>query len=444
MLNLPLLLIQIAVILLAARAVGLLFRKIHQPQVMGEMVAGILLGPSLLGWIFPQVYENLFPVESLGYLNAISQIGLLLFMFLIGLELDLKLIRKQGSNALVISYASILVPFLLGFILSLYLYPRLSDSSVRFSHFALFMGIAMSITAFPILARILAERKMLKTELGVLAIACAAINDVVGWVILALIIFLVRASEASLPLWATLLGLAVYLIVMLIPVRHFLQRVEKRFEKQGNLTQGVLAILLFVVLVSSLTTEMLGVHALFGAFLAGAMMPKTPKFVHSITEKLNDVAVVLLLPIFFASTGLRTSIGLVSGPEMWFYSLLVIFVAIAGKLGGSALTARYMGAPWRKATALGILMNTRGLMELVLLNIGLDLGVISPALFAMMVIMALFTTFITAPLLEWVYFTRVVPETYPAQPEITDPELVSSATLNELVLQERLVIENSE
>jgi Kef-type K+ transport system membrane component KefB len=416
---------QVAVILLVARLVGWLFRKIHQPQVVGEMVAGILLGPSLLGWAAPNAYANLFPPESLGFLSAISQIGLIIFIFLIGLELDQKILRGHGHMALVTSHVSILFPFLLGTILALYLYPRLSDDSETFTHFALFMGTAMSITAFPVLARILKERNLFQTRLGVVAIACAAVDDVTGWCIMAGVLLLMRVSETVIPFWVTLAGFAAYLLVMLFGVRYLLERLETVYEKRGAISQDMLAIILLTVFASAWMTERLGIHALFGAFMVGAVMPKHPKFVHGLVEKLNDVTVVIFLPIFFAFNGLRTSIGLVSGAQMWFYCALIILVAIAGKFGGTTVAARTSGMSWREASALGTLMNTRGLMELVLLNIGLDIGVISPALFTMMVLMALVTTFMTSPILEWIYFRRVVPVEY----EAVEPSLEGAASL---------------
>jgi Kef-type K+ transport system membrane component KefB len=407
--NLPLLLIQVIVILAVARLVGLLFRKIHQPQVMGEMVAGILLGPSLLGWVAPGFSAALFPPSSLGFLSALSQIGLILFMFLVGLELDPKSLRGNGHAAVTISHVSITAPFLLGTALALFLYPRLSDQSVPFTHFALFMGTAMSITAFPVLARILSERNLLRTRLGAITIACAAIDDVTGWCILAGVVLLVRSTDGATPFWLILFGSIAYILVMVFVVRRVLPRLSESFHKHGRVTQNMMAIIFLLVLVSGLITEQVGIHALFGAFLAGVIMPKEHEFVHAINEKLEYVAVVLLLPLFFALTGLRTSIGLVSGAEMWFFCFLIILVAILGKFGGSTLAARVSGMPWREAGALGILMNTRGLMELILLNIGLEIGVISPALFTMLVLMALITTFMTAPILQWIYFRQLVP-----------------------------------
>ncbi len=408
--NLSLLLVQIAVVVIAARVVGLLFRRIGQPQVMGEMVAGILLGPSFFGAWAPGLSAQLFPAASLGFLNSISQVGLLVFMFLVGLELNPRLLRDRGHTAVVTSHASIVVPFFLGALLSLHLYPRLSDSSVTFTGFALFMGAAMSVTAFPVLARILTERKLTRTRVGVVAIACAAVDDVTAWCILAVVVAIVRAGGHGLPPWATVLGSAVYVVAMVLIVRRVLAPLERHFQRDGRVTQDMLGLILLVALASAWTTEALGVHALFGAFLAGAVMPKGEGFVHAVTGKLEDITVVLLLPLFFAFTGLRTRIGLVEGAEMWGFCALIVLVAVVGKFGGSTVAARLTGMRWRESAAIGALMNTRGLMELVILNIGLDIGVISPAVFAMMVMMALVTTFMTSPLLELVYPARLIRE----------------------------------
>jgi Kef-type K+ transport system membrane component KefB len=429
--NLVILLIQVAVILVVARIVGLLFRRIHQPQVMGEMVAGILLGPSFLGWVAPGISAALFPPESLGFLNALSQIGLILFMFLIGLELDPRALRGRGHSIVVISHASIVAPFLLGTILALYLYPRLADDSVTFVQFALFLGAAMSITAFPVLARILSERKLLNTHLGSVAIACAAIDDITGWCILAVVVFIVRASSVAIPLWVTFLGLLAYIALMVFVVRRLASALEGYYHKRGAITHDILAIIFVLVLLSALATEWLGIHAFFGAFFIGAIMPKHHDFIRSLTEKLEDVAVVLLLPIFFAFVGLRTSIGLLNGAEMWFYCFLIILTAIAGKFGGSSVAAHLSGLPPRESISLGILMNTRGLMELLILNIGLDIGVLSPVMFTMMVLMTLVTTFMTAPALQWVYFRKPWPEE-PAQVIGTDQDTHRSDLIGDL------------
>jgi Kef-type K+ transport system membrane component KefB/nucleotide-binding universal stress UspA family protein len=395
--------LQLAVILVAARVVGLLFRLIRQPQVVGEMAAGILLGPSLLGWAAPEVSAWLFPPQSLVHLNTVSQVGLLLFMFLVGVEFNPKLLRGRGHTALITSHVSIVAPFFLGTVLALYLYPQLSDRSVGFTGFALFMGAAMSVTAFPVLARILVERNLLRTKVGAVTIACAAVDDVTAWSILAVVIVVVRAGAIDTPLWVTFAGTGIYVAVVLFAVRPALRWLEQRYHNSGRLTQDMVAIILLSLLASAWTTEWLGIHALFGAFCIGVVMPKDRAFVHDLNQKFEDLTVVFLLPIFFANAGLRTSIGLVSGAEMWGFFGLIMLVAVGGKFGGSTLAARVTGLSWREASAIGILMNTRGLMELVILTIGLDLGVISPALFSMMVLMALVTTAMTTPILQQLY-----------------------------------------
>jgi Kef-type K+ transport system membrane component KefB len=407
MFDFKLLIAQVGVILIVARLVGWLFRKIHQPRVIGEMVAGIMLGPSLLGWVAPSVSAALFPPASLGYLNALSQIGLLLFMFLVGLELDLEQLRKLGRAAMTTSLTSIIAPFILGFMLAFYLYPRLSDRSVNFIGFALFMSIAMSITAFPVLARILTERNLLRSRVGSVAITCAAVDDVTAWIILAGIIVLIRSSDPPLPLWMMLAGLGVFVLVMLVVVRRALQRLVALYERQRGLTHDLLAVVLLLVIASGWMTEFLGVHALFGAFLAGAIMPRHHELSQELWQRSESLVVTLLLPLFFAFTGLRSSFFLISGAQMWFYCAIIIALAIIGKLCGSLVAARINGMSWREAAAVGVLMNTRGLVELVILNIGLDLGILSPALFSIMVLMALVTTFMTSPLLSWIYPERL-------------------------------------
>jgi K+:H+ antiporter len=405
--DLLILVAQLTVIILASRAVGYLFQKLGQPQVIGEMLAGIMLGPSLLGWLAHGVSAALFPPSSLGVLNAVSQLGLVLYMFLVGLELNATELYRHGKAAVVISHVSIVAPFVLASILALYLYPRLSDDSVSFTSFAFFMGAATAITAFPVLARILTERRLLRTSMGTVAIACAAIDDVTGWCILAYIMVLIRASRASGSIWMTLAGIVLFLAVMIWGLRRLFARVERYYFQHGALPDHLMTIVIAFPLVAGLCTEALGLHVLFGAFVAGAVMPKDRRFVRYLSEKFESIAVLLLLPVYFAFTGLRTRIGLVHGAEMWSYCLLIIGVAILGKLGGTSIAARMGGMSWRDATALGVLMNTRGLVELVVLNIGLDIRVISPALFSMMVLMALVTTFMTAPVLEWIYPARL-------------------------------------
>jgi Kef-type K+ transport system membrane component KefB len=405
MFNLTTLLLQIAVILLASRLVGRVFRHFHQPQVMGEMMAGIFLGPSLLGWLAPGVFNVLFPPESFDFINALSQVGLVIFMFLVGLELNPGILRKYGYRMVAISNASILVPFTLGVLLAVFLGPRLATPGVPFLAFALFCGAAMSITAFPVLARILSDHHLLNTRLGTIAITCAAVDDVSGWCILAGLLIIVHAAGSSVPLGLTLALTLVYLAVMLFVVRRLARRLEVDFIRQNAISQDRLAIILLLMLASSLATQWLGIHPIFGAFLAGAVLPRHAGFTKALLDKLYDPVVVLLLPMFFVYTGLRTSIGLLSQGWMWAACAAIILVAIAGKFGGSTIAAHLAGMAWSEAGALGVLMNTRGLMELVLLNIGLEIGVISQTVFTMLVIMAIVTTLMTAPILERLCFT---------------------------------------
>ncbi|HEU0299877.1 MAG TPA: cation:proton antiporter [Longimicrobium sp.] len=413
-----LLLAQVAVVLVAARGVGLLCRRIHQPQVVGEMVAGILLGPSLLGWVWPEASARLFPPESLGFLGSLSQVGLVVFMFLVGLELNLRLLRERGRTAVAASVASIAAPMLLGAVLAALVYPRLAPAGVPFPAFALFMGAAMSVTAFAVLARILEERGLTGTRLGAVSLACAAVGDAVAWCLLAAVAVLAHADAEGLPLWAMLGGSAAFVLIAVLAVRPLLAGLEGAVRRRGTLSQDLLALALLVALAFAWTTEWLGIHAVFGAFVAGAVMPGGGAFAAAVREKVSDFAVVLLLPIFFAFTGLRTDIGLVSGAQMWMWCALILLVAVGGKFGGCIVAARLTGMPWRESAALGVLMNTRGLMELVILSVGLEAGIISPPLFAMMVLMAVLTTLMTTPLLHWIQppapRTDAVPVSLPA------------------------------
>jgi Kef-type K+ transport system membrane component KefB len=390
-------LVALTAVLVVGRLLSLLFRYVGQPPVIGEVVAGILLGPSLLGRAWPQAADFVMPPSVAPYLGVVSQLGVILYMFLVGLELNPGLLRAQARATVAISQASIVVPFLLGATLALVLYPRLSSSDVSFTSFALFVGVATSITAFPVLARILTDRRMHRTPLGVLALGCAAANDVTAWCLLA---FVAGVAQAKVGGAVLVLGLtAAYIGFMALVVRPVAARLLTRFG-EARLTQGVIALVFAAVLLSALATEAIGIHALFGAFLLGALIPHDSPAAHALTRKLEDLVTVLLLPAFFAFTGMRTQIGLVSGLEQWLVCGLIILAASAGKFGGTLVSARLTGLGWRDAAALGVLMNTRGLMELIALNIGLDLKVISPTLFAMMVLMALVTTVATTPLLQ--------------------------------------------
>jgi Kef-type K+ transport system membrane component KefB len=423
------LVLQISVILALCRIVGTIFSKIGQPRVVGEMFAGILLGPSLLGWLAPGVSAYLFPPSSLGFLNALSQIGVVVFMFLVGLGINPKELKKHGHAAVLTSHVSITAPFVLAAFLALYLYPRLSDDSVAFTSFALFMGSAMSVTAFPVLARILIERGMLQSRLGTVAIASAAVDDVTGWCILAYIVVLARSAHSGTSIWLTIGGIIIFAAIMMYGVQRLLGKFESSYRERGELSENLMALMLLLLMSSALCTEWLGLHLLFGAFMMGAIMPKDPKFVRYVLDRFETITVTLLLPLFFAFTGLRTNIGLVKGPEMWMYCGLIVLVATVGKLGGSTLASWLTGMPVREAAGLGTLMNTRGLMELVILDIGLDIKVISPALFSMMVVMALVTTFMATPLLDWLCPDRILlegPARIPAQ-DATDHAVASSS-----------------
>lgn len=397
---LGLLLLQIILIMLAARAFGILANKLRQPAVVGEIIAGVLLGPSLLGWVAPSFSGFLFPAESLKSLQFLSQIGLAFFMFIVGMELDLSKIRNKAHDAVMISHASIIIPFFLGVWLAYFLFTRFAPANVSFLSFALFMGIAMSITAFPVLARIVQERKLTHTPLGIMAITCAAADDVTAWCILAVVVAIVNAGGIISAL-ATILLAVVFVTVMLLLVRLWMNRVIQLQMSKGN-QKAAVSLVFFILLISAWIAEVIGIHALFGAFLAGVIMPHDTPIRQLLTDKLEDVSVLLLLPIFFVFTGLRTHIGLLNQGDLWIVAGMIMLVAVAGKFGGSTITARLMGQNWRQSVSIGALMNTRGLMELVVLNIGFDLGILSPEIFAMLVLMALATTFMTGPLLDLV------------------------------------------
>lgn len=395
---LAILLLQIITIILTARFFGFICKKIKQPTVIGEIFAGIFLGPSFIGMYFPEFSGFIFPKQSLSNLQFLSQIGLILFMFVVGMELDLKILKNRAKDAVVISHASIIFPFTLGVGLAYFLYQAFAPANINFSSFALFIGISMSITAFPVLARIVQEKGLTKTKLGTIAITCAAADDITAWCILAVVIAIVKAGTFVTALYTMLMALA-YVLVMLKVVQPFLKRIGDKYSNKESLSKPVVAVFFITLLLSAYITEVIGIHALFGAFMAGVIMPANTNFRNIFIEKVEDISLVLLLPLFFVFTGLRTQIGLLNEPYLWQTCALIVTVAVTGKFAGSALAAKFVGQSWRESLILGALMNTRGLMELIVLNIGYDLGVLSPEIFAMMVIMALVTTFMTAPAL---------------------------------------------
>lgn len=396
---LTLLLIQIMVILAAARLTGHLLRRLGQPMVIGEIIAGILLGPSLLGLVAPEALAFLFPPASLPTLTLLGQIGVLLFMFVVGLEVDLERQAAHARAAIAVSHAGLIVPFLFGIGVALVGFRELAPPGIPFVGFALFLGIALAVTAFPVLARILKERGLTQTELGQRAIGCAAIGDVLAWSVLAIVVAIVKASGIGEAAWMILLALA-FAAFMIGVVRKPLERVVDAYYIPGG-REGypLIAGMLIFAFSGAVFTEIIGIHALFGAFLAGTLVSGHHEFRKYLHDRLLPLTSLIMLPLFFAIVGLRTQVGLLDSAADWLLCLGFIVIATAGKLGGCVVAARWSGMAWREALALGTLLNTRGLMELIVLNIGYELGILSQRVFTMLVIMAIVTTMMTGPLL---------------------------------------------
>ena len=392
---------QLLVIICASALAAWLFTRFGQTAVIGEMVAGILLGPSLFGLLAPNAFQFIFAPSSLETLRLLSQVGVCLFLFTVGMELEVSQVRHKAQTAVVVSHSSIVIPYFLGVTLALFLYSQLAQPGATFLAFALFMGISMSITAFPVLVRILQDRGIFKTSLGSTATACAAVDDVTAWCMLAFVVAIARATSVGGA--AFNLGLVVvYIALMLFVIKQKLPDwIGQSALARPDPSKVVLAVVFVVVIISALTTELIGIHALFGAFLAGIVMPAAAGFRDKLVVRVENLSAVLLLPVFFAFTGLRTQIGLLNGAQDWLICLIIIAVATAGKLGGSAVAARLTGMKWGESLQLGALMNTRGLMELIALNIGYDMGILSQRIFTMLVIMALVTTVMTGPLVTF-------------------------------------------
>jgi Kef-type K+ transport system membrane component KefB len=394
------LLLALTAVVVVGRVLGTLFRYIGQPPVIGEVVAGILLGPSLLGSVSPGAYAFLLPPSVAPSLGLLSQLGVVLYMFLVGIELDTDGLKGRLRSTVGISLASIVVPFALGLWLATALYATLAPDRVPFRHFSIFMGVAMSITAFPVLARILADRQLTRTDLGQLALSCAAVGDVAAWCLLAFVVGVVKSNQGSALLTSVMT--VAFIAFLFLVIRPLVIRLSRRWEREDP-DRNVVAFALVAMLCSALITEAIGVHAIFGAFLLGAVVPHNGRLARVLEQRIENLVTILLLPAFFAFAGMRTQIGLLAGWNEWITCVVIIVVATAGKFGGTVVGARAAGLDWRYATGLGVLMNTRGLMELIVLNVGLDLGVISPTLFTMLVIMALVTTMATTPLLQWIF-----------------------------------------
>ena len=397
------LLLQIITILLTCRLFGWLFQKIGQPTVIGEIVAGIVLGPSILGHLSPEVSGFLFPIESLANITILSQFGLILFMFAIGMELDITEVRKKLKETILISHTSTIVPFFCGMLTAYYVYDTYADKSTPFLSFALFVGIAMSITAFPVLARIIQEKGLTRTHLGTISLASAANGDITAWCLLAVVIAIAQAGSMLSAIYNILFSV-IYIAFMFFAVRPFLKMVGHIYHNKEVIDKGLVAFMFLLLIISAYLTEMLGLHALFGAFIAGVVMPSNVKFRKIMTEKVEDVSLALFLPLFFVSTGLRTEIGLLNSPELWWMCGVFILVAIIGKFGGAMFSARFVGESWKDSLYIGALMNTRGLMELVVLTIGYEMKRLPPSIFVMLVLMTLVTTFMTIPLVSFIKF----------------------------------------
>ncbi len=400
-------LLQLLIILMATRTAGWLLRKCGQPAVIGEIAVGIIIGPSFCGALWPGAVAAVFPKESLGTLGIVSEMGLVLFMFVIGIELDAAVVRRKARQSLIISGVSIVLPFAIGFVLAFSLYRQYAMAGAAFNCFALFMGIAMSITAFPVLARILRERGLASSRLGIIALSCAAADDVAAWCILAAIMAIIKAQGFAG--FGLTMGLcAAYVVLMLGIVRPLLKKLLMKEAGAEGLPRYFIPLLLGGMLASAWAAQVIGIHSLFGAFLFGLIIPVGWPYRRVFVARVEDVAGVLLLPVFFAITGLRTQIGALHTGSDWAVCALIILAAIVGKLGGGMLAARATGESWRDAFTLGALMNTRGLMQLIVLNIGYDAGILSPAIFTMLVIMAIATTAMTAPSIKHLSVSQVM------------------------------------
>lgn len=388
----------LALIIVVSRFIGSIFRKFGQPVVMGEVLGGIILGPSCIGFFFPQFTGIVFSPQSVSLLKHIAEIGILFYLFIIGLEIDLPRLSKSAKSAVLISQASIGLPFVLGLVFAGFIYDLYAPLGVGLLEFSIFLGVSLSVTAFPVLARILADSKLHRTSLAELALTCAAANDLTAWCLVAIISGLMHSALGDS---AITLGLTViYLGAMLFFVRPFVVKWSEKNVKAGRVPESSFSVIIVGALVSAAITEGIGIHGLFGAFLFGAIIPSESAIAHDLTERLQEFIRILFLPAFFALTGIQTQIGLLVNLQDWLVCGVIIGLAVLGKFGGTFLAARISGKSEKDATILGILMNTRGMVEIIVLNIGLSVGVITPTLFTILVIMAIVTTLMTGPLLS--------------------------------------------
>jgi Kef-type K+ transport system membrane component KefB len=394
--------LQVFVILAVCRLVGMLARKLGQPQVVGEMIAGVLMGPSLFGFFFPDLQQVIFPKDSLKLLYVLSQLGVGLYMFLVGTEFKTELFRARARSAASVSIAGMVAPFALGGLLAFWLWkvPGLFSEKATQFEAVLFLGAALSITAFPMLARIIYERGITGTSLGTLALAAGAIDDATAWCVLAVV--LATFGGGSMIAVQAIGGGILYGVITLTIGRKLLRRLGTVAEREGKLTPTLLAVTLMLLMLGSWTTDAIGIHSIFGGFILGVAMPRG-FFADQLRKQLEPLAVIFLLPMFFTFSGLNTRLDTVNNPQLLLIGLIVLVAAISGKGIACWLAARLNGETNRTALAVGTLMNARGLMELIIVNIGLQKGIIQPALFSILVMMAIVTTLMTSPLFELVY-----------------------------------------
>ena len=397
--------LQLAVILAACRIVGIIFKRLGQSQVVSEMITGVLLGPSLLGWVSPEFSAYLFPPESKPILFSVCQLGLVLYMFLIGVEFNVDLIKSRIRSAASVSLAGILVPFALGGLIAFYLASdtNLFSEKTTQTQAMLFMGAAMSITAFPMLARIIFEQGLTKTSIGTLTLAAGAVDDAVAWCVLAVVLASFQ-NDFSLAVYAIGGGIT-FAIVTLTIIKRLLLPLGRMVEAAGEMSQGMLIFVLMLAMLGAWFTDLIQIYAVFGAFIMGTAMPRG-KFASELHRMIYPLTTALLLPLFFIYSGLNTKIGLVNTPYLWALTGIILVAAIIGKGGACYAAARLSGEKHRDAMAVGTLMNARGLMELIILNIGLQRGIIEPALFTIMVLMAVITTLMTTPIFERIYGSK--------------------------------------
>jgi Kef-type K+ transport system membrane component KefB len=405
--------LQAIVIIAAARIFGGLFRRIGQPLVCGEIAAGLILGPSFFGGMFPGLFRTIFNPSVANIFAIMSQIGLIFLMFLIGLEFDFGHLTENRGTALSVSIVGIVLPFSLGLVLGRWMHAALGLQG-SWLNFGLFMAAAMSITAIPILGRIMVELNINRTRIGSLTISAAAADDASGWIILAVITAIARSALNPAKLGIMILETVGFAMTMVWLVRPLLKKWAAHQMRRGGgkLSLGGLAVVLLLMLAAAAATNLIGIFSIFGAFFLGAILYDQYEFRAAVQERLRDFVTVFFLPIFFTYTGLRTDIGTMSGRALWVMCALVLLAAFVGKFGGCWLAARLNGLPWREASIIGVMMNTRALMELIVINIGFELGVIPRSVFFMLVVMAVASTYITAPVLRRLIRSSEVEQEY--------------------------------